>query len=88
MNVTDYLLELEKTHIYHLGLVLGLKQTKVTTLKDSDTFLDNVIAAWLRKEDQVREKGEPSWTVLIKALRHRRLEQIGIADTIALEQVV
>lgn len=86
MNITDYLLELEKTHIYNLGMVLGLKQTKVKALKDSDTFLDDVIAAWLRKEDQVKEK--PSWTVLIKALRHQRLEQRGIADKIALERVV
>ena len=88
MNITDYLLEMEKTHVYHLGVVLGLKQTKVKALKDSDTFLDDVIAAWLRKEDQVKENGEPSWTVLIKALRHRRVEQIGIADKIALERVV
>lgn len=88
MNITDYLLEMEKTHVYHLGVVLGLKQTKVKALKDSDTFLDDVIAAWLRKEDQVKENGEPSWTVLIKALRHRRVEQIGIADKIELERVV
>ena len=50
---------------------------------NSDTFLDDVIAAWLRKEDSVKEKGEPSWTVLIRSLKHRRVSQTGIADTIA-----
>ena len=51
---------MEKSQIYNLGLVLGLRQTKVKTLKDSLTFLDDVITAWLQKEDQVAEKGEPS----------------------------
>ena len=74
---------MEKGHIYHLGIVLGLRQNKVKTLKDSETFLDDVIAAWLRKEDQVAEKGEPSWTVLVDALKHRRVGQTGIANTIA-----
>ena len=83
LSITDYLLDMEKSHIYNLGLVLGLKQTKVKTLKDSDTFLDDIITAWLRKEDQVTEKGEPSWTVLVNALKHRRVGQIGIAKTIA-----
>ena len=86
ISITDYLLEMEKNHIYNLGLILGLKQTKVKTLKDSDTFLDDVIAAWLRKEDQVRKNKEPSWTVLINALKHRRVEQRGIADKIALDK--
>ena len=83
LSITDYLLDMEKSHIYNLGVVLGLKQIKVKTLKDSDTFLDDVITAWLRKEDQVAEKGEPSWTVLVNALKHRRVGQTGIAKTIA-----
>ena len=74
---------MEKGHIYHLGIVLGLRQNKVKTLKDSETFLDDVITAWLRKEDQVPEKGEPSWTVLVDALKHRRVGQTGIGNTIA-----
>ena len=86
LAVTEYLLDMDKTHIYNLGLLLGLRQTKVKALKDSDTFLDDVITAWLRKEDQVTDKGEPSWTVLISALKHRRVGQTGIADEIAKDQ--
>ena len=83
VDITDYLLDMEKSQIYNLGIVLGLRQNKVKTLKDSETFLDDVITAWLRKEDQVPEKGEPSWTVLVDALKHRRVGQTGIANTIA-----
>ena len=73
---------MEKTHIYHLGLVLGLRHNKVKTMMDSATFLDDVIAAWLRKEDKVPEKGEPSWTVLVNALKHPRVGQTGMANNI------
>ena len=61
---------------------MGLTQPKLKTMMESTTFLDDVVAAWLRKEDSVKEKGEPSWTVLICALRHRRVSQTGIADGI------
>ena len=83
VDITNYLLFMEKTHIYSLGLVLGIRQTKLKALKDSDSFLDDTISAWLRKEDQVTEKGESSWTVLIDALKHPRVGQSGIADKIA-----
>ena len=83
LEITDYLLQLEETHIYNVGLVLGLEQRKVKNLKRSDSFLDDVISAWLRKEDQVTKKGNPSWAVLISALNHARVKQIGIADKIA-----
>jgi len=83
VDITDYLLDMEKTQIYNLGLVLGLRHSKLKTMMDSATFCDDVIAAWLRKEDEVLEKGEPCWTVLINALKHRRVGQTGIANTIA-----
>ena len=83
MEITEYLMNLEKTDIYNLGLVLGLSQHKVKAKKNSDTFLDDVITAWLRKEDRVIMKGEPSWTVLIRGLKHRRVGQTGIAGNIA-----
>ena len=82
VDITDYLLEMEKIDVYNLGLLLGLSHHKLKTKMDSSTFLDDVIAAWLRKEDQVKKKGEPSWTVLVRALKHRRLQQTGIADDI------
>ena len=81
LEITEYLIDLEKTDVYNLGLVLGLSRRKVVAKMESKTFLDDIITAWLQKEDQV--KGEPSWTVLVSALKHRRVGQTGIATTIA-----
>ena len=75
-------MKLEKTHIYNLGLVLGLSQWKVKAMEDSRTFLDDVLAAWLRREDSVKKKGVPSWRTLVKALKHQLLGQTGIASDI------
>lgn len=83
LDITDYLWNMEISKIYHLGLVLGLKQQKVKTMKSYDNFLDSVIVAWLHKEDYVAEKGEPSWAVLISALKHHRVTKTEIAHKIA-----
>ena len=61
MEITEYLIDLEKTDVYNLGLVLGLSRRKVVAKMESKTFLDDIITAWLQKEDQVKE--EPSWTL-------------------------
>jgi len=83
LDITEYLIDMEKTDVYNLGLVLGLRQHKLKANIDSKSFLDDVISAWLRKEDQVIERGEPSWDVLVTALKHRRVSQTGIANNIA-----
>ena len=83
LDITEYLIDMEKTAVYNLGLVLGLSQHKLKANIDSKSFLDDVISAWLRKEDQVIKRGEPSWAVLVTALKHRRVGQTGIASNIA-----
>ena len=84
VDITDYLMELDKSHIYNLGLVLGLARRHVNDFKqncDSNIeFLDAVLLHWLQRVDRV---GEVSWLALVKALRHPRLGQTGIADKIA-----
>ena len=79
IEITDYLFELKETHIYHLGLVLGLSHPRVKEMESSKTFLDDMIAAWLKKVDQV---GVPTWQRLVEALKHRRVGQTGIASEI------
>ena len=79
IEITDYLFELDMVTIYHLGLVLGLSHHRMNEMKDSLTFLDDMIAAWLQKVDQV---GIPTWENLVKALRHKRVGQTGIASEI------
>ena len=85
MEITDYLLRLDKPSIYHLGMVLGLSHHRMKEIKDSETFLDDMIAAWLQKVDQV---GVPTWQRLVKALRHRRVGQTGIASEIEKDKLV
>ena len=54
----------------------------MTLMKDSATFLDDMVAAWLRREDSVDSRSPPTWRNLVKALRHERVKQTGIANTI------
>jgi len=51
-------------------------------MEDSKTFLDDMVAAWLQKVDQVQKKGAPSWRRLVEALRDRTVGQNGIAKKI------
>ena len=51
-------------------------------MKDSDTFREDVIDAWLQKEDQVLKIGEPTWKTLVKALSDPPVNQIGVAKKI------
>ena len=84
IEITDYLMELDKPRIFSLGLVLGLSHQRVTDFKqncDSNfEFLDAVVLHWLQRVDRV---GEVSWLALVTALRHPRLGQTGIAGKIA-----
>ena len=51
-------------------------------------FRDDMIAAWLQKEDQVIKQGVPTWETLAKALRHPRVNQTGVAKKIEAEKNV
>ena len=88
LEVTNYMLDLQQNDMYNLGIVLGLNQPRLKDMKASDTFRDDVIAAWLRREDQVNERGVPTWKTLVTALRHPRVNQNGVADKVAKEKHV
>ena len=80
-DITDCLVDMQRDNIYNLGLALRLDYTKLKDMMGSHSFREDVIAAWLQKEDNVRE--EPTWTVLIEALKDPRVKQMGIANKIA-----
>ena len=82
VDIKCYLVDMEVNQIYNLGLVLGLHQPNVKKMKDSDTFLDDVLAAWLCREDDVEKRGLPSWKTLVGALKHQLLGRTGITDDI------
>ena len=88
LEVTEYLLNLKQTDIYYLGLTLGLTHPHLKTMERSSTFRENMIAAWLQKEDDVTRRGLPTWETLVKALRNDRVNQNGVADKIASDKNV
>ena len=88
VEVTNYLLDLQHDDIYNLGLTLGLYQPHLKKIETSKTFRDDVIAAWLQKEDQVLKMGIPTWKNLVKALKHPRVKQTGVANKIADDKIV
>lgn len=65
-----------------LGLSDRKLQAKMEAKMDSSMFLFDVIASWLRKGNQVKQKGEPSWKALVNALQHPRVKQTKSADRI------
>ena len=79
---------MDKDGLYNLGRVLGLSFKRVKDMKDSSTFCDDLVNAWLSKVDDVIEKGLPTWRNLVKALRDHKVGQIRLAEKIAKEKCV
>ena len=73
-DVNRYLNDLDNEQIVQVGLALGLNYAK---LKRMRMLPADMVAAWLRKEDDVIEVGEPTWKVLCKALKD--IGQTGLA---------
>ena len=73
-----------------LGLVLGLLYPTLRSIeKDSDRNDEckmEMLAAWLRQEDNVCQNGVPSWRVLQAALR--RVGENELASRIAVSCIV
>ena len=88
LEVTDYLLDFGQTDIHNLGLALGLYHPHLKSMSNPHTFREDVIAAWLQKEDQVTKRGVPTWETLAKALRHPRVNQTGVAEKIEADKLI
>ena len=88
VEVTNYLVDFQHNDMYNLGLTLGLYQPHLKKIETSKTFRDDVIAAWLQKEDQVLKIGIPTWDNLVKALKHPRVKQTVLANKIADEKTI
>ena len=56
-------------------------------MRESDTFQEDMIAAWLLKEDQVLKKGKPTWETLVKALRSPKVGKTEVARKIEAEKL-
>ena len=66
-KVNGYLMDLDNRQIVQVGLALGMNYAK---LKRMNNLPEDMVAAWLRREDDVVEvSGVPTWKVLSEALK-------------------
>ena len=83
VDVSGYLNVFSKDQIFQLGLVLGLSAVPtLDNMRYTATFLPDMLAAWLRGQDNVNKRGGHTW----KALRHSLVAQNEIADRIQREK--
>ena len=83
-EIAEHLGQLDRANFYHLGLCLGLRHSSIKDTMHSETYCEDMIAAWLRREGDVDKKtGVPTWRTLVKALRNPRVRQDGIAGDIS-----
>ena len=86
-DITSYLHQMvDKAPICNLGLDLGIGYNRLKTMMDSPIFLQDVLAAWLKRVDQVQQRGVPTWNRLVTSLR--RIGQNGIATDIEQDQQI
>ena len=81
-DILDYLHSLDKKAVLDLGLVLGLDYNRLETMTNSPNFLEEMLARWLQRVDEVLKTGVPTWKRLVEALKDKRVGQNGIANQI------
>ena len=77
-TVTKHLRDLSNEDLIRVGGALGLYYPR---LRKMTPLLEELVAAWLNKDDNVRvASGDPTWESLIKALRD--IDKTGLAEEI------
>lgn len=76
-EVVQCLNNLSKQDLMKLGGALGLSYPK---LRNMEPLLEEIVCAWLNKEDNVLQIGKPSWEGLKLALH--KIGQEGVVNTI------
>lgn len=88
-EICGYLHGLDKRSISSIGLCLGLSYAKVEDILQSPTYREDIIAAWIQRQDQVLQKsGAPTWLTLVKALKNPQVGQGGIASDISRDKKI
>lgn len=80
-KITKSLHGLGNDELTDLGLALGLEYGNMKRMSPNKSFIREMLASWLNKEDNVMTaSGEPSWNSLVKALED--IDQHGTAQKI------
>ena len=83
VDVSVYLNLLKRDQIFELGVVLGLHAVPtLDKLRYTQTFLCDMLAAWLQGMDDVNKRGGHTWKALVNALKRPSVNQTEIADKI------
>lgn len=82
-EVIGYLEDLNIDHSLSLGGAFGLRNPKIKRMR---RYPDDVVEAWLRREDNVPNKCPPTWRNLTAALE--KIGQTGIADTVKRDHLI
>ena len=77
--VCQYLRDVPDEAIRTLGTALGLNYPKVQKMK---SLPEDMVAAWIRREDNVLDNGDPTLRKLAKALKEPGIGQGGVAHKI------
>ena len=76
-DILELLNDVTNSHFKMLGLQLGLLLPTLEQIEQAcspEEFGMKVLHTWLEQKDQVMEKGEPTFSQLIKALQTRTVE--------------
>ena len=77
-EITKYLGDMDNEQLINLGGALGLRYTTLGRMK---TLPNEMVAAWLRREEGVlKRSGEPTYERLAEALEE--MDQTGLAKDI------
>lgn len=86
LDVDEYFQELIDTHLFNLGIALGISYSRLKSMQNSPSFSTDLAYQWIQGVDQVKNKGKATWRRLVEALRTKRLGQNGLADKIEREK--
>ena len=69
----------------HLGLYITTLQIIEKEFRDSSRCLEECLAKWLERRDNVDQFGAPTWTSLVSALE--KMSEMAVADSIRMEKI-
>ena len=86
VEIKKYLSKLSKYQVTELGLHLGLSYRWLSDRERSESYRNDVVDAWLKRQDNVLKVCPPTWRNLVEALR--KVKQNGIASEILADKCV
>ena len=83
-DIATYLQDLNTSQLKSLGYALGLHHPNVSRM-DTEHLCYDLVAAWLKRENDVRTRCPPTWSNLVKALEQKGYN--GIAEIVKRERL-